>query len=95
MANCKFCDNPGLEWGKHQERWRLFERNGELHECLDHSKKKIENSSVPDSRDPIVEVTAFLFEGKLYFTRKAALEAMNSKPSQKVMEYDYDDDIPF
>ena len=91
MPNCKFCDKPGLRWEKLGDNWRLFEKDGEVHECKTTSKQK----RIPDSRDPILEVTAFLFEGKLYFTRKAAIEAMDSKPSKKVVEYDYDDDIPF
>lgn len=29
---CKYCDKPGLTWGKHNGKWRLFEK-GELHQC--------------------------------------------------------------
>ena len=33
---CKFCHETGLHWQMHLNNWRLFNPNGDLHNCLDY-----------------------------------------------------------
>ena len=32
LKTCRCCNRSGLQWGRHDDKWRLFD-DGKLHEC--------------------------------------------------------------
>lgn len=51
---CMHCKTSGYRWGKHKEGWRLFNKDGKLHECF----KKDKPNSLTDSSNYTFGVAA-------------------------------------
>jgi hypothetical protein len=40
---CKYCKKPYLSWNKLNNKWRLYEQDGKLHQCKDAPKLPIDD----------------------------------------------------
>ncbi|TXG81261.1 MAG: hypothetical protein E6R13_06610 [Spirochaetes bacterium] len=46
--SCVHCKTSGYRWGKHVDKWRLYNRDGSIHECLKKISKKEGKSFTQD-----------------------------------------------
>lgn len=73
--SCVHCKTSGYRWGKHSDKWRLFNRDGTLHECF---KKTKEKGKFFTQDEVFGNSTRYTFDGESSF-KKTVLSKGNWK----------------